>query len=191
MNFLRNKNKKGNVPMLMVGLIVLGIIAFIFIIAYSMFISSMNTVNTALMGDGNEMVGSVNLSESTENTFGKFNTGLQNSANLIGLVVIFGLFIGLLLSAYFRRSESKIIFISLDIFLIVIAYIFSTYISNIYEQSILTIADIGADITTYMPGASQFLLKLPVVVLILGVLILIISHSAIPSSREDETQFSG
>jgi len=185
------RNKKGSVPILMIGLIVLGIIGFVFVLAYSMFIGAMNQVNTALRGNGNEMVGQVNLTSSTDSTFGMFNTGLQNSANLIGIVVMFGMFIGLMISAYFRRSESKIIFIFLDIFLVVIAYIFSSYISNIYEESILTVSDLSTDIVSYMPGASQFLLKLPVIVFIVGVIILIISHSAIPSNREDETFISG
>ena len=186
------KNKRGHVvPIIIIGLILFSIIALVFLLAYSQYIGVMGELNTALRGDGNEFVGSVNLTQTTDVTFGKYMEGLRNSANLIGIAVMFGMFIGLVVSAYFRRQESQLIFLFLDIFLIVISFIFATYISNSYEQNILTIPEVAENVVAYMPSASAFMLNLPTVVFIVGILILIVSHAGIPRKSEEEAFYSG
>lgn len=181
------KNKRGQMTMflimalfgiflLLIGILVVGIIS--------------TRINSAL--DQNITVGQVNLATESAKSIGKFNEMVINSADFWGIAVIFGMVIGLFLSSYFMRSRFPKVGIILDIFMILIAFIFSLYIRAVYSSVVVALADAGeAFATTYMTKSNFFILNLPIFVSIVGVVMMILFHTNIPRKAEEINTFPG
>lgn len=159
-------------------------VSVIFIIGLGFIMFASNEVNKGLMSV-DEMVGQVNFTESVENTWGKFNDGLFQSANLMGIMVLFGLFIGLLLNAYFNRNKRPALFFIVDIFIIFAAFIVSGYVADSYEI-LLGITEFEEVFVENLNLVAKMMLNLPIIVLIFGVLTMIISYSGLPAQREEQ-----
>ena len=174
-----NKKAQSAVPVFIVMAVVLVSIIGLGLIAYAS-----NEINTAFMSvDG--MVGQVNFSEATENTWGEFNSGLINSLNFLGIALIFGLLIGMLVVAYYTRHEKPVLFFIIDILLLFIAFIVAGYISDSYE--ILIGVDVFNEIFVQnMNLVAKAMLNLPILVTVFGVLTMIISYIGIPKSSEEQ-----
>jgi len=176
------KNKKGISTIAYFFLVI--VLLFVFSIIFGLGIYASNQVNTALMSVEGD-VGSVNFQNATAATWGQMNSGLNNSANLIGAGLMFAMFIGMLINAFLTRGENVKIFIIVDIVILLVAFLFSTYISNAYEE-IIQISDLSTTFQQTMNMGSSFMLNLPLYVLIFGILIMVISYSGIPASREEQ-----
>lgn len=131
-----------------------------------------------------------NFTDAAYDTVGQINQATLNNLNLIGIMILFGMIIGMLINAYFNRTKRPKFFIIADIVIIIVAYVISVYISNTYEL-ILATDSIGSFITTYLEDASQFLLNLPIIVVVTGILTMILTYSGIPRSREEEIYVGG
>lgn len=166
------------------GLIFLIVAAFIGIILLGIYIYTFNTVTTSLL-EQNVEVGAVNLSTATSNTLGQINNALINNGNIIGAAFLFGMVIGLIVAAYLTRKRNPAIFFVVDFILIVFFYIFSTYIANAYETTLAAIP-FASTYTGIMPLASSFVLNLPLITVITGALVMLVSYAAIPSTKEEE-----
>jgi len=178
------KNKKGSTNKIFYGI---GF-ALVFILAIGVFAYFSNQLNTALMSvEG--LIGQVNFSESVSNTWGKFNTGLLNSLNFMGLSLIFGMFGGLVLNAYFNRERRPTIFFIGDLLIIFIAFIFSGYVSDSYVE-IIGVGELSTIFVDNMNLVAKAMINLPILTLVFGIIIMIISFSGIPLSR-NETQMAG
>lgn len=155
----------------------------IFILGLGVIMFSSNEINKGLMSvEG--YVGQVNFSEAVEDSWGKFNSGLFQSANFIGISVIFGLFIGLLVNAYFNRDKRPILFFIVDIIIIFVAFIVAGYVSDSYAL-ILGVEELQEVFVENMNLVAKTMINLPIVVLIFGVLTMIISYAGLPAQKED------
>jgi len=181
---MNKKNKQGKMSIL--GLFIIMTTILVFIIGLGVLMFASNAVNDAL--DVDEMVGQVNLSEATQATWGQFNKGLANSANLFGIMLIFGLVIGLLIVAYFNRGKNPLLFFIIDILLIFVAFIVAGYISDSYGI-LLGVSEFNEAFVQNMNLVAKLMLNLPIVVLVTGVLTMIISYAGLP--REKEEQMAG
>jgi len=83
------------------GIIVLAVFGFIF-----------NAVYSGLNQD--IMAGSVNLSNATEETYGRFNTAFNNNLDLFGLFLIFGMIGGFLIASFLMRGKWDKLLIVVD-----------------------------------------------------------------------------
>ncbi len=161
------------------------VLAFAAILLIGSFLYSYNVLTNSLLDSSISMVGSVNLTEATENTIGQINTGMLKHANIVAIFFLFGMVIAMFLLAYLTRDQNPAIFFVIDIIVIIFAYILAVYISNSYE-TVLTSIPFSSIFTTNLNLATTFLLLLPKITVITGVIVMIISYSAIPKSKEEE-----
>jgi hypothetical protein len=148
------------------------------------------TMNNAL--DQDIDMGQVNLKEVNSNTFGKFNEMIVVNADWWGISLIFGMILGLFLSAYVVRSRFPKWGLILDIFIIVFVFLVSLYISATYQTLLDSLA--SANVTfleDYTVKTSMFILNLPVFVVVIGVVMMILFHSSIPRRTEERIQEGG
>lgn len=160
------------------------VVALLGIIILGVVIYGYNTITTSLTSVDLQ-AGAVNFSNATSSTMGQINNALLNNSNLIGILFLFGLVFGLVFGAYITRDENPMIFLLVDIIILIFAYVLATYISNAYE-TILNNIPFASVFTTNLNQASSFLLNLPLVTVITGVLVMIVSYSSIPKSKQEE-----
>lgn len=175
-------NKKGLSKVNVLFVIILVSVAFVMFLGSWIFIS--DQINSAFAGIG--QVGQVNFTEAAEDTWGEFDSGLKNSANLMALALMFGLSIGLVITGYLTRGKSPAFFWIIEVFIIIAVYVLAGYVSNFYQD--LISIDIWSDLyATNLNGASLFILNLPIISVVVGVITMIITYAGIPRKLEDET----
>ncbi len=174
-------NKKGQAT---ANLFLFIILAFLVIILLGTFLYCYNAITTSLL-TAPAGVGAVNFTEATENTIGKINTGMLTHANIVAIFFLFAMVLAMFLVAYLTRDENPAIFFVIDILIIIFAYILAVYITNSYE-TVLGSLPFSSIFTTNLNYATSFLLLLPKIVAITGVITMIISYSAIPKTKEEE-----
>ncbi len=175
------KNKKAQAT---ANLFLFIILAFAVIMLIGTFLYCYNIITDSLL-TANVDVGQVNLTSATEDTIGKINTSMLNHANVIAIVFLFAMVLAMFLIAYVTRDENPAIFFVMDILIIIFAYILAVYISNSYE-TVLGMMPFSSIFTTNLSYATSFLLLLPKITTITGIITMIISYSAIPKSKEEE-----
>lgn len=147
-------------------------------------------INDAL--DQDIDMGQVNLQEVNAKHFGVFTSTFLNNADWWGLSVIFGMIMGLFLSAYFLRNRFPKWGLILDIFLIVGSFIVALYISSIYITLLDALAGAGETfLEDYTPKTSMFIKNLPIFTVIIGVIMMVLMHSSIPRKTEETIQEGG
>ncbi len=181
------QNKKGQITIFMAFLVLGLLIGAIMLLVGGFAVFKMNE---AL--DINISLGQVNLAEENAKTFGKFNEMFITSADWWGVSLIFGMVLGLFLSAYFVRGRFPKWGIILDIFIILFIFFISLYVSATYQTLLDGLA--GAGITyleDHVTKTSMFILNLPIFVVIIGVVMMILFHSSIPKRTEERIQQGG
>lgn len=156
---------------------------FAFVIILGAFVYAFHLVRTSVGQD--VMIGSVNLSNATDQTLGRIDDAILDKINMLGIMVLFGMVLAMMVNAYFTRNQYPKLFIVLDILIVFVGYVISAYLSNAYETLITTLP-FGDTYTTYLAKPSQFLLNLPIWTVIIGIIIMIISYSDIPRNFKDE-----
>ena len=180
-------NKRGQSTLLMVILLVA-----LFFSAIMLLVGGLVTtrINAAL--DQDIDMGQVNLQEVNANTFGKFNEMVVNNADWWGISLIFGMVLGLFLSSYILRGSLPKWGMILDIFIILFVFLISLYISSTYRILLDSLASAGITfLEDSVTKTSMFILNLPVFVVIIGVIMMILFHSAIPRRTEERIQEGG
>lgn len=175
-------NKRGqSTAFILYGLLILLVTAIVLIIIGSVTVHMNNALSQ------NVTIGQVNLKTISDQTFGQFNTMILNNADWWGIAVIFGMILGLFLSAYFTRNSFPKIGIIIDIFMIFASFLFSLYISSIYSSLVVALSSAGENFAqVYMPNTSFFILNLPIFITIIGVVMMILFHSSIPRKSEEK-----
>jgi len=183
----RRMNKKGQMTLLLI-LLVLGLfVAVVFLLVGGIV---MVRINNAL--DQDIDVGQVNLADINADTFGHATTMYLNNADWWGICLIFGMVLGIFLSAYILRNQYAKWMIILDIFIIVAVFMIALYMSSTYQTLLDALANVGEDfLEAYTPKTSLFFLNLPIFIPIIGVIAMVLSHSSIPKRREERLQEGG
>lgn len=175
------------------GLSTIGIFPFIF---YFFFIAIFlgitilifNSVSEGL--DHDVYIGQVNLAEINNQTFRQFEIALTDKADMLGIVLLLGMCLMLFMNAFLTGRNYPKLFMIIDIFIIIFAFILAVYISQIYETFINS-TDILTDIyINNIPNASKFILNLPLIVSTLGVIIMILTYSQM-NRKEREANVLG
>lgn len=177
----RKKDKRGQTTMfIFVGLvIVLGYILFLIVLG-----TFAVHVNSALSQDVD--IGQVNLKTVNSESFGMFNKMVVDHADFWGLSIIFGMILGLFLTAYMTRNSVSKIGILFDIFIIIAVFIVSLYLSATYSKIVNALSSAGETFTTVnLEHTSFFMLHLPIFVVIIGVVMMILFHAGIPKKTEE------
>ena len=175
------KNKRGIV---LGEIFIFLVIAFVFIMILGSFLYIYGTVNTSLTGRDIQ-AGQVNLTNASINTIGKINTGLINSVDLIGLLVLFGMVIAMVVNGFVNRDRNPKVFLVVDFLIMLFAYILAVYIANSFE-TVLNALPFQNLMIENMSGSIRFMLLLPKITLITGILTLIVTYAGIPKTKEEE-----
>lgn len=180
-------NKRGQMTIFMVMLMIACIFTAIGLLVMGIFVIKLNN---AL--DQDIDLGQVNLAEVNSQTFGIYTTTFLNNVDWWGLSIIFGMILGLFLSAYFLRDRFPKWGFILDIFIILACFIISLYISSAYITLLNGLSDAGEPfLETYTPKTSLFIKNLPVFSVIIGVVLMVLFHSSIPRRNEEYMQEGG
>ncbi|GAH04008.1 unnamed protein product, partial [marine sediment metagenome] len=178
------RNKKGQMTVFLILMIVAILFTAIMLFAGGIVVVKINEVL-----DQDIDMGEVNLRDINADHFGVFTSTFLNNADWWGLSVIFGLIMGLFLSSYFLRNRFPKWGIILDIFMITGAFIAALYISSIYITLLDALASAGETfLEEYTPKTSMFVKNLPVFTVIIGVIMMVLMHSAIPKKTEETIQ---
>ncbi len=138
----------------------------------------------------NVTLGNVNLADIYADTGGKAIDGFVNHADEIGLGILLSMTISLILGAYIIRTGVSRAFIIVDLILIIIAVIVASYVSNLYNL-IITTAPAGSlfDVyTTVLSNTSRFILNLPFITAVWGVLVMVATHIKLNRGSESSVQ---
>lgn len=176
------KNKRGIATE---NLFLFIIVAFIAIIVIGTFLYSYNAIVEGIVDSGVEMAGQVNLTNATMNTMGQINSAMLNYSNIIAIFLLFGMVFAMFIVAYITRDQNPAIFFVIDLLVVIFAYILAVYISNAYGTVLGSIPFLSI-FTSNLNFASSFILLLPKITLIVGAIVMIISYSAIPKTKEEE-----
>lgn len=179
-----SKNKKGLATINMPEFLVYTLIGVIF---FGVFGLVFYWTNFSL--NQNVTIGQVNLATINAQTFGKMNTAFIANADYYGMAVLFGMLGSMFLIAYLTRGKNHKLLIILDIVILFICYIASVYLSNSYETLINSTSYLDY-FTSNMPKSSIFILRLPTIISIVGVILMVLNYSGIPKfNNEDESLY--
>jgi hypothetical protein len=183
LNFVWKDNNKGMVHNLFIGItvalvsiIMIGVLGFVFTSIYA-----------GLNQD--VMIGQVNLSNATQETFGVFENAYNNNMDILGLILIFGMIGGVLIASFMLRGTQDKLLILIDIIILIVVYIFAVLISNYYETLLIASQNVFTQFEYGMPKTSNFILHLPRWVTLIGVGIMVLLYSSIPK-RDTEKDIS-
>lgn len=157
----------------LVGVILLGLLGFIFASVY-------NSLNQ------NVEIGNVNLSNTTQNTYGVFLNAYNNNLDLFGLFLIFGMVLGLFFASFLLRGKWDKLLIIVDIIIMIAVYIVSVVISNTYENLLLASSGVFTQFEGLMPKTSNFLLHLPRYTIVIGAVCMILFYTLIPRKEGEK-----
>lgn len=181
------ENKRGQMSIFtIVGIAVI----FAYVIYMLVFGTIIISINTAL--DRDIDIGQVNLQTINAQTFGVLATTILNNADWWGIALIFGMIMGLFLSAYLLRDMLPRYGIILDIFIILTMFILSLYLRDSYNILVNALSTTSLTfLEDYLPKTSSFLLNLPIWIVIIGVVMMVLFHSGIPRKQEETFQRGG
>ena len=172
-------NKKGQVYQIF--LFIFGALLIAIFLGLAVF--GFNEVTQVLRIDVD--IGQVNLKNVTDTTLGQLNTGILNNADTIGIILLLGLSVFMIVNAYFVGRDFPKLFIVVDIFLLILFFIPSVYISQVYELFINATPLFEDTFIDTIPKVSKFILNLPWIVGTVGALIMIVSYSGIRRDKRE------
>ena len=171
-------NKKG---VGLVGLFVMMFVSLLFSIFLGITVYSFNLVTTTLAIDVE--VGQVNLGETVDATLGQINTGIIGNADTIGIIFLFGMCLLLILNGYFTGDKYPKLFFIVDFFILALFFIPAIYISQVYETLINSTSLFEDTFINVIPKVSKFMLNLPVIMAIVGIITMIVSYAGIKQKK--------
>lgn len=178
-------NNKGSAVIQLFGYVFM---AFLFLIFFGIALLIFNLTNDAL--DQDVEVGQVNLRDVNDDTFGALNSALLNQADLLALMVVLGMVVSMMLTAFFFGDSNKM-WIPVDILILVFVFILSVYLSSVYEILINASPELLNIYVDTLPQASRFMLNLPLIVSTLGALLMIVTYTRVGQDQRRETNVLG
>ncbi len=142
------------------------IIAFVAVLFILLWVYTFGIMSNAF-ADITQFAGSVNVSETAENTFGQMNNAFKSQADLIALAILFGMMLEIFIINYFTKKHP--IFFVVHVVITMIAVLVSVYLSNIYE-TFITGYPFSSIIVSNMAISSSIMLHLPIWATVIGLL---------------------
>lgn len=162
--------------------------AFLGIVFLGVLMFGFDLINTNLGQDVE--VGQVNLQYATNQTFGKISDALVDNGDTIGIVFLLSMSVFMILNGYVVGRKFPKAWIIVDIFILVFCFLGSVYIQQTFDTLInsTTYFNIFGD---SLPNSSGFILNLPFISVILGVLIMIFTYAGLNKEGETQTNVLG
>jgi hypothetical protein len=131
------------------------------------------------------MIGQVNLQNATNQTFGMISDAMVTNGDTIGVILLLGMCLLMIMNGYYFGSKYPKFFLIIDIFVIIFAFLLAVYISQAYE-TLINSSSIFSFYADDLPKSSTFILNLPLIISIVGVLIMIVSYAGIKKDDQDD-----
>lgn len=127
-------------------------------------------------------VGNVSFSETYENTLGQGLETVISTLSTVSFALLLGMIIVMLIIGFKTRDKNRL-WVILDIFIIIVAFVTAVYISITFN-SFINSNEIFLDIYSIdIQKSSAFLLNLPLVIAVVGGLIILATY--IPFKRKE------
>lgn len=177
------KNKRGSVA----DLFIFMIFAFVIIVFIGVF-TYIGLKTEAQVKDSIEDIdffneNDINATKIVDDTIGKFNYSM-GAFKWLTILLIVGMIIAIWIASYL--ANTKAIFFISSIFIIIIAVVVATVLSNAYEQIIYADAELTPVFEGFV-GANWIMLKLPLWISIVGFVSSIIMYSRL--GKREEAQY--
>jgi len=165
-----------------VRLFTLLVIALALVLIVGSYLYFFSFIDLAFQGD--LQADAVNLTNSSDVTFGQVHDAFFSSADYIVIFFLFGEIILIMFAGFINRENTPKIFFMVDFLIILFVYILAVYISNAYETILLTLPYSDVFLSN-LPMSSEVLLLLPYISVIVGFVTMILTYSGIPRRREE------
>lgn len=169
--------------------IILGIILVFVLLIFVIILGIASThFNSAL--NQNISIGQVNLKTVNAETVGQLNYAIVNHADFWGLCIIFGMVMALFLVSYMTRNQWPKITVIIDLGMIFGSFLLSLYIRAAYSTVVTSLSSAGENFAVNnLQHTNFFILNLPIFVAVIGAIMMILFHSAIPL-KPDELNYT-
>ncbi len=161
-------------------LMIFGISAIVVVVFFGGWIFGFNQVNDLMSQVGTLPNTNINVSEISDATIGQLNQGFE-FLRLISFLMIFGYALSIFLTAFLIRKHPALSLV-VYIFITILSFILSVYISNEYENLFNSVT-LGPTLQQFT-ASNFFLFNLPVIMLVLAFGGMILLFSGIPRDRE-------
>ena len=131
-------------------------------------------------------IGDVSFNETYNNTMALALDSIVDNSDNAGMILIFGMIVVMLIIGFsFSTNRLWMVF---DWFVIVVAFIIAVFLSRAFDTFIHTTPEILSIFSTELENSSRFMLNLPFVVIIVGLLVMILTYAIL---RKKEQFFGG
>ena len=103
------------------------------------------------------------------------------------IVILSGMIVLMIMNGYFLGSKYPKLFWLVDVFLLVLFFIPSIYISQIYDTFINSSTVFTDTFINIIPKVSKFMLNLPIIISTAGILTMIVTYAGLRKESEPET----
>lgn len=157
--------------------------AFFIVVFLGVYAYALDIFNTQMLDLGAQIgfVGEVNFSQNYNDTLRAAVESQIDTADNVGIAVLLGMSIVMMIVG-FKASHSKRLWILMDLFIMLIAFIVSVYLSSTFELYINTDPNLFSIYSVNLDKSSTFILNLPIYVPIIGALIMILTY-AVPRKQ--------
>lgn len=171
-------DKKGMTAVMLIAYIFIGFFCIIFLGVMIYLGSSVDSTFRSLTVS----VGNVSFNNTYNQTMAPALNQLINQSDNFGIALLFGMIIVMLICGFKFRTKKRL-FIIVDIFIIIGSFIISVFIQNSYNTVIEANDALYSIFTNELSTSSTFILRLPLIISIVGVLIMIVTYATINKKK--------
>lgn len=164
-------------------------LVFVFMVIIGVIVFTTSTVNQAILNitDFN-VTSNISFISAYQDTTQIAFLNIIRTADSRALLFILGLIVVMIMIGYVFRTDQKL-WIILDIFVIVIAYIMSIYFVQVFDNYINSITAINTIYANNLSQSSSLFYKLPGYIPIIGVIMMIVTYGM--TRRKDNFETVG
>lgn len=180
--------KKGFTTTMMIFFFIFA--AFFIAIILGVFSYGTAKVQTAFQSINNLSIGNVSFTDTYYTTLDVGLTSIIKQYSFMSLALLIGM-IGVMLIMSYKVEQKNRLLIPLDIVIIVVGFIVSVYLTNAFNNYINANADLFAIYSNSHSLSSTFILNLPIIEPIVGILIMIITYGTVKKKEPNIGVYSG
>lgn len=181
-------SKRGFSPTAMIFAFVF--LVFFIVIIFGIIYYAAYKADSIMGGITGLSIGDVDFHDKYEETLGSGINSLINTLSVTSLFLILGLVVVMMIMGYHLRDTNKL-WIIMDIFLILAAFLCSVYLSNTFDDLINSNGELFSVYSGEFETPSRLLLNLPIIVPIVGVLIMIVTYATVRKKESNVVTFQG
>lgn len=158
---IQKMNSKGSIIDILIWLVV----SFVIVMFFALWVYGFNLITVELVAIDATIGNDTSFSSIAQDTFGVVNTQQTTGLHLLAFVMIFMMGLSILITNFLVKAHPA--FFIVYLFIIIVAFIASVYLSNQYE-SFMTDNLLGETIRDFK-GASFIMLYLPIWTSVIGI----------------------